>query len=263
MRRQARYSITALPGTCRADQRASSSFTVDCLDHAVSAPTKIDLALKALAHRSQLPASERPVRTCFGALNGFSLPGAKSRSFSDYVSIASVVSRIGSCIEQIATGTSLRYLEPEYYTEVGELADRYLFAFDKTANVDSVSRPLPAAKSGGACLCPGICGIIRSGNGAPIGAEARLTITGLINLKKYEEEAIERDTRPTKFHLTSCVSSERRKVVISARYGNIVAENKDQPAFTRLTRCRHIVSGTVTLNAIIGADGHIAGTQNS
>jgi TonB family protein len=136
--------------------------------------------------------------------------------------------------------------------------DRYLSAFEKTPNVDSVGRPVTDAKSYVECV---IDRHFRNhevwDEGVPIDAEARLTVIELIKLREHGEKA----DRPTKglneFHLPPCVSSENRKIVISAGVATALLKKKIDPIYP-VDALQHNVSGTVTLHATIGADGHIA-----
>ena len=135
---------------------------------------------------------------------------------------------------------------------------RYLSAFAKTPNVDSVGRPVTDAKSYVECV---IDRRFRNhevwDEGVPIDAEARLTVIELIKLREYGEKADGTTKGLNEFHIPSCVSSEHGKIVISAGVATGLLKMKIDPIYPA-EALQHNVSGTVTLHATIGTDGRIA-----
>lgn len=138
---------------------------------------------------------------------------------------------------------------------------RYLSAFEETPSVDSAGRQVIAAKSYVECV---IDRHFRNhqpwDEGIPIDAEARMTVTELISLQKDVEEANEQARRSTEFHLSPCISSEHRRVVIAAGVAIALLKTKIDPIYPA-DALQHNISGTVTLHATIGTDGRIAALQ--
>jgi TonB family protein len=136
--------------------------------------------------------------------------------------------------------------------------DRYLSEFEKTPNVDSLGRPVTGAKSYVECV---IDRHFRNhevwDEGVPIDAEARLTVIELVKLRESEEKADGFPTELNEPHLPPCVSSEHSKIVISAGVATALLKIKIDPIYP-VDALKHNVSGTVTLHATIGKDGHVA-----
>jgi TonB family protein len=125
--------------------------------------------------------------------------------------------------------------------------NRYLSAFVKTPDVDMAGRPVTDSKSYVTCL---IDRHFRNhevwDEGVPIDAEARLTV---IELTKLSESKQTSDLPP-------CVSSEHRKIVLSAGVAAALLKIKIDPIYPADAR-QHNVSGAVTLRATIDTDGHV------
>jgi protein TonB len=138
---------------------------------------------------------------------------------------------------------------------------RYLFAFEKTPNVDSAGRSIADAKSYVECVLEKN---FRNhevwDEGVPIDAEARLTVTELTKLKEFGEKANGPAQRLNEFHFPPCVSSEHHKITISAGVAIALLKRKIDPIYPA-DALQHKVSGTVILHAIIGVDGHIVALQ--
>lgn len=124
--------------------------------------------------------------------------------------------------------------------------DRYLSAFAKTPDVDTVGKPITDAKSYVTCV---IDRHFRNhevwDEGVPIDAEARLAVIELMKLREYK-----------KADLPSCVLSEHRKITLSAGVAASLLKIKIDPIYPA-NALQHNISGTVTLRATIDTDGHV------
>jgi len=138
---------------------------------------------------------------------------------------------------------------------------RYLSAFEKTPDVDSAGRPVTGAKSYVECV---IDRHFRNhevwDEGVPIDAEARLTVIELVKLREYGGKANGSANGRNEFSLPPCVSSENRKIVISAGVAAALLKIKIDPIYPA-DALQHNISGTVTLHATINTDGHVMAIQ--
>jgi TonB family protein len=134
---------------------------------------------------------------------------------------------------------------------------RYLSSFEKTPNVDSAGLPVIVAKSYVQCV---IERHFRNhqvwDEGVPIDAEARLAVLELLNLEKDANEANGVGWKADGFRPPPCMSLEQRKVVIAAGVAAALLNTKIDPIYPA-NALKQNVAGTVTLDVMIGTDGHV------